>query len=209
MGEDNFSKSTGGDIVIDAHQNNKQGRQLFIFAMVFVTIFFIYVTFFHPHSSPDYVHNVQEMAVQAAPPPPPKQETPPNTETAAVAETAKAPEASGPWVSTPETIAKGQAMFKVNCAICHGEKGLGDGPAGQSLKPPPRNYSEGKWKFGNSTIALFNTVSKGSPGTSMAAYEGILPEADRWAIIHYVKSIGKNIVDPTDAEIKAFKGKKK
>src|SRR5262249_28841049 len=114
-----------------------------------------------------------------------------------------------PWTATPEKVAKGAAIFKTNCALCHGEKGTGDGPAGAALKPPPRNYTEGKWKFGNSTIALFNTVTHGSPGTSMAAYESILKDDERWAVVLFVKSIGKNVVDPSPAEIKAFKEKKK
>ena len=30
-----------------------------------------------------------------------------------------------------------QSLFAVNCAICHGASGLGDGMAAGSMKPPP------------------------------------------------------------------------
>jgi mono/diheme cytochrome c family protein len=182
-------------IVNNAHQNNKNGKRLFIFAMVFVLVFFVYVTFFHQHSSPDWVNNLpkQEEAAPAASAPAPQ----------------AAAEAKDPWVSTPELVARGEVVYKTNCALCHGEKGMGDGPAGAALNPKPRNYTLGKWKQGNSIIALFNTVTHGIPGSSMAAYESVLPEADRWAVVNYVRKLGKNIVDPTEAEIKAYKAKKK
>lgn len=197
MADDKNQKPSSDGAVKNAHQNHKHGMQLFVFAMVFVCVFFIYVTFFHPHTSPDYVANVKEKIAQevAAPAPAP-------------AATAAA-EAAELWTSTPEKITKGEGIFKTNCALCHGEKGAGDGVAGKALKPPPRNYTEGTWKFGNSTIALFNSISKGSPGTSMAGYESILKEDERWAVVAYVKTLGKNIVEPSAAEIKAFKEKKK
>lgn len=173
---------------------NKGGLYVFLFAMVFVTIFFIYVTFIHEHSSPDY-----------------KKPAPAAGTTAAVSPEAQrvAQVPSGdPWMSTPEVVAKGEALFQVNCAVCHGPKGAGDGPGGKALVPPPRNMVEGQWKFGGSPFQLMKTVSNGSPGTSMASF-GHLPEADRWALIHYVRSLTKNKVEATDAEIKAFKEQKK
>jgi len=39
-----------------------------------------------------------------------------------------------------EFIAKGKVLFNTNCKSCHGEKGLGDGPAGAKLNPQPRNF---------------------------------------------------------------------
>jgi len=196
MGE-NQKPSDSDGVVNNAHRNNSHGKKLLIFAMVFVNVFFIYITFFHPHSSPDHIKEVK--AVMAA------DTTPP-----AAAQPAAAPAAGGgdPWVETPEKLTKGETLYKTNCALCHGDKGMGDGPAGQALKPPPRNFTEDKFKFGNSTIAIFNTITNGSPGTSMAAYKDILPEADRWAIALHLKKIGKNIVDPTEADIKSFKEKK-
>ncbi len=205
MGDNNYSKSSndgsgdGPNTVKNAHRENANGKRLFIFAMVFVVVFFIYITFLHPHSSPDYVKEVQTKVVTDAAPP---AQAPPATEVAAAV-------AAEPWVSNPEVVAKGQALFKTNCVLCHGEKGLGDGPAGQSLNPKPRNYSDGKWKQGNSILAIFKTISKGVPGSSMAPYEGLLGEEDRWAVAQFVRSIAKNIVDPTAAEIKAYKEKKK
>ncbi len=198
MGDNNNSDGS----VKNAHLNNKHGKQLFIFAMVFVTVFFIYVTFIHQHSSPDHVKTVKDQVIADAAAAAPAPGTPP-------AEPAAAAAAVEAWTETPEQTAKGEALFKVNCALCHGPKGLGDGPAGAALKPPPRNYGEGKWKFGGSTIAFYNTITNGSPGTSMAAYKEILSDSDRWALAIHVRKLGKNTSEPSAAEIKAFKEKKK
>ena len=174
---------------------NKGGLYVFLFAMVFVIVFFIYITFIHKHTSPDYKKPAASADAPAAVP--------------AAAAPAAQPAAGGdPWVSNPDSVAKGEALFQVNCGVCHGPKGLGDGPGGKALNPPPRNMVEGKWKLGGSPFQIFNTITNGSPGTSMASF-GHLPETDRWALVHYVQSLTKNVVAATDAEIKAFKERKK
>ena len=88
---------------------------------------------------------------------------------------------------TPELIAKGKALFLVNCASCHGNQGLGDGPAAAALNPKPRNFHEGYWKYGGGIARVVQTISTGSPGTAMAAFTNI-PLEDRFAIAHYERS---------------------
>jgi len=43
--------------------------------------------------------------------------------------------------------AKGKADFEMNCASCHGTSGMGDGPVGKTLTPPPRDFTKGEFKF--------------------------------------------------------------
>jgi mono/diheme cytochrome c family protein len=43
---------------------------------------------------------------------------------------------------TPAMIEQGRAIYKANCAACHGEGGKGDGPAAGALKPPPRDHTD-------------------------------------------------------------------
>ena len=33
------------------------------------------------------------------------------------------------------------ALYAQHCAVCHGDKGHGDGPSGKFLKPPPRDFA--------------------------------------------------------------------
>ncbi len=60
--------------------------------------------------------------------------------TGSPADTAKpAPAAS---VVSPAVLEKGKALYKTNCAACHGESGKGDGPGAGVLKPPPRDHTD-------------------------------------------------------------------
>ena len=94
--------------------------------------------------------------------------------------------------SSPEMIAKGKAAFTTNCVVCHGDKGDGNGVAGAALNPKPANFTDAAYKYkgGNTPEKLFKTVSEGLPGTAMTAF-GHLPEQDRWALVHYIRSLKK------------------
>jgi len=89
--------------------------------------------------------------------------------------------------ATPELVAKGEALFQINCASCHGPKGQGDGPRAAELNPRPRNYHTEKFRYGASGSQVFNTITNGSPGTSMPSF-ALLPPQDRWALVHFVRS---------------------
>src|SRR5215813_1258120 len=91
--------------------------------------------------------------------------------------------------------AKGAQIFNQYCATCHGPQGLGDGPVGKTLNPPPRNFQEGKFKYGNTDQDHFDVITNGaaSKGGSplMAPWGKVIPEADRWALVKYVESLKK------------------
>ncbi|CAN5594091.1 hypothetical protein BH10BDE1_BH10BDE1_31350 [soil metagenome] len=108
-----------------------------------------------------------------------------------------------PWLPNADMVKHGAAIFKTNCAMCHGAEGKGDGIAGKALKPPPRNFVEGKWTRGGGEIAMFTTIQNGSPGTSMQAYKDALPAKDRWAVVQYIHSITSNVVHDSEADLKA------
>ncbi len=47
-----------------------------------------------------------------------------------------------PFPPTPETLAAGQQLFTDNCVLCHGEKGIGDGPGAKAIKVKPANFTD-------------------------------------------------------------------
>src|SRR5258705_12332413 len=64
-----------------------------------------------------------------------------------------------------EVASAGAEVFKSNCASCHGDTGQGDGPAGTTLYPAPKNLVELQSRVGDDY--LFWRISTGKEGTAM------------------------------------------
>lgn len=90
--------------------------------------------------------------------------------------------------STPELIAKGKEVYKTQCLSCHGEEGKGDGIAGVTLNPKPRNFhsTEG-WTNGAEFTSIYKTLQEGITARGMASYSNLPPE-ERFALIHYIRT---------------------
>ncbi len=102
---------------------------------------------------------------------------------------------AGPTSALAQDAAKGAEVYKLYCVTCHGEKGDGQGPVGKTLNPPPRDFSKGDFKYGGTDKDIFEVISNGaaSKGGSplMAPWGAVIPEADRWALVKYVRSLKK------------------
>jgi DMSO reductase family type II enzyme heme b subunit len=96
----------------------------------------------------------------------------------------------------------GKAVYEARCALCHGVKGDGKGPAAELLLPAPRDFTTGVYKIrstANKVPAdqdLFRIVTEGMPGTSMPPWN-VLPEKDRWNVVAYIKTFaGDKLKEP-------------
>ena len=87
----------------------------------------------------------------------------------------------------PDAAVDGAKVFQVNCEPCHGPQGYGDGPSGAALDPKPRNLSKFVPSVGDDY--LFWRINTGSPGTSMAPWQGILTEEQIWQVIAFVRTL--------------------
>ncbi len=96
--------------------------------------------------------------------------------------------------------ADGKMLYTINCASCHGVDGQGDGPRAAGLNPPARNYKTQSFKYGDDVASIYNTLEKGSPGTSMPSFS-LLPPRDVWAMVHYVRTMIPNPTPTDDAII--------
>ena len=96
-----------------------------------------------------------------------------------------------PWISSELLLAHGDKAFQIYCSSCHGKTGLGDGLAAAGLKPAPRNLVKGAWTKGGDSVALYKTLVQGIEGSSMVSFS-YLSKMDRWALVHYIRSITKN-----------------
>jgi mono/diheme cytochrome c family protein len=99
------------------------------------------------------------------------------------------------WAEETEAE-RGRALFARQCAPCHGPEGRGDGPAAWLLQPKPRDLRAARhrlvstWEGDPTDDDLFATISRGMPGSAMPSWRH-LPEADRWALVRFVKSLSE------------------
>ncbi len=92
---------------------------------------------------------------------------------------------------SPAVLAHGKQLFDVNCVMCHGATGKGDGVAAPALTPRPRDFSSAQgWTLGYTIANIYQTLSDGVNGTGMAAFDALSPP-DRFAVAHYVQSLGR------------------
>ncbi len=105
----------------------------------------------------------------------------------------------------PALMARGRALFAQTCAACHGPEGRGDGPGGEGLKPPPRNFTQpAGWVNGYRIEDIYKTLREGVKGSGMVSFS-YLSRRDRMALVHVVQSFGAFNHGPEDpAALKAL-----
>ena len=86
-----------------------------------------------------------------------------------------------------EAATEGGKVFHSNCEMCHGPQGHGDGPAGGSLDPKPKNLAVLQEGVGDDY--LFWRISEGKPGTAMVAWKGILSEEQIWQLVSFIRTL--------------------
>ena len=101
-----------------------------------------------------------------------------------------------PVTSDETSLERGVALYSTNCASCHGDGGMGDGPAGAALDPAPSPIAHTSQMMADDY--LFWRVSEGGVqfNTSMPPWKDILDEQARWDLINYVRALGTGTVQP-------------
>jgi mono/diheme cytochrome c family protein len=107
-------------------------------------------------------------------------------------------------ISSPELLQKGKELFKANCSSCHGDNGEGNGSASATLNPKPRNFhSLQGWTNGSKISHIYKTLQEGITKNGMASFS-YLPPADRFALIHYVRSFATGHPVDTPQELQGL-----
>ena len=91
---------------------------------------------------------------------------------------------TNPSQATPESLARGKALYETHCLPCHGTEGHGDGPVGQKYVPQPMNLAT-DYVQQQSDGQLWYTITWG--GVVMPFYHDAIVAADRWNVVNYVK----------------------
>ena len=93
-----------------------------------------------------------------------------------------------PYADNAEATAAGKKLYKQMCAICHGNKGKGDGIAGMGLTPRPADFSLAEIQE-QSDGALYWKMTEGR--APMASYKDALKEEQRWQLVNYLRTLKK------------------
>ncbi len=89
----------------------------------------------------------------------------------------------------PPDVQQGAAIYAQNCAACHGDKGLGDGPQsmqlpvtvpGLGLEDVARQASPADW---------YKTVTQGNLDRFMPPFVGALSDQQRWDAVAYALTL--------------------
>lgn len=91
--------------------------------------------------------------------------------------------------SDSASLARGQELYEQNCATCHGETGIGNGPAAPSLLPPPADLTlHARW---HSDEQLDWFIANGVQGTSMVAFADQLDAEQRADVINQLHALAR------------------
>jgi mono/diheme cytochrome c family protein len=96
--------------------------------------------------------------------------------------------ASEPVPAGGASLQRGAVLFGINCALCHGEQGHGDGPLAPFFDPAPANLA-GEEVQSLSDDAIFLVISEGR-GIMPAIRENLSPE-ERWDVINHVRTFAE------------------
>jgi mono/diheme cytochrome c family protein len=85
------------------------------------------------------------------------------------------------------SISRGETLFKINCVMCHGETGEGNGPVAGLIHNKPANLTSIITQSKTDGI-LFTTITNGVEGKMPPMVEN-LTVRDRWDVINYIRTL--------------------
>src|SRR5262245_25344336 len=101
--------------------------------------------------------------------------------------------------NSDEVQKRGRMLYTRHCAMCHGEKGKGDGPAArlhaERSKRAPQDLTDAKVQNAMSDGEIYWKVTTGFKEGGqivMPAFSDEIPkDEDRWKVVHYVRALGR------------------
>ena len=110
-----------------------------------------------------------------------------------------------PLPMTPENLAVGQTKYNQYCALCHGMDGLGPMSKSRSSATergmiPGNNLTDERvYKLSRERPGeIFHVITAGA--AIMGSYAGQLEPLERWAVVHYIHTLGMVQNPPSVAE---------
>lgn len=92
---------------------------------------------------------------------------------------------TNPREASAEVLAEGGALFAIYCAVCHGAGAGGDGVIAPHFPRMPDLTLDHVKQFPDGY--LYSLIGRG--GARMPGYAESLSRSERWALVHYVRSL--------------------
>ena len=105
---------------------------------------------------------------------------------------------ANPVANSDEVQKRGRMLYQRHCAMCHGDKGKGDGPAArlhaERSKRAPMDLTDAKVQASMGDGEIFWKISTGFKEGGqiiMPTFSDEIPkDEDRWRLVHYVRALG-------------------
>ena len=94
---------------------------------------------------------------------------------------------TNPVPSDDVSISRGKTLFTINCIMCHGETGDGNGQLAAMIANKPANLTSIITQS-KTDGALFMTITNGVDGRMPPMVEN-LTVRDRWDVINYIRTL--------------------
>jgi mono/diheme cytochrome c family protein len=96
--------------------------------------------------------------------------------------------ASEPVPATANSLQRGGVLFDINCVMCHGQTGAGDGPLAKYYNPPPANLTSERVQA-IPDEQLFMVLTQGW-GRMPSIGENLRP-VERWDVVNHLHTLGQ------------------
>ncbi len=85
-------------------------------------------------------------------------------------------------------LERGRVLYARNCAVCHGVRGQGNGPAAKGLPKTPADFTDLRKMTGVSDATLRAKIIRGGMGTGMPYWGRLFNEEETQALLSYLRS---------------------
>jgi mono/diheme cytochrome c family protein len=92
-------------------------------------------------------------------------------------------------------VSRGELVYQLQCANCHGDQGRGDGESALKLRPPPRDFAARPWRFEPTRESIRRVILEGIPGTAMPSARAAVLESDLDDLVEYVHALAHREVE--------------
>ncbi|HEV2398828.1 MAG TPA: cytochrome c [Candidatus Sulfotelmatobacter sp.] len=120
-----------------------------------------------------------------------KPSTPPSQNSSSYASIpVEAAKAQNPVKSTPESIARAKKWWTLDCAMCHGASGNGQGEIAKDMKLKLVDFTDSNTLKDHTDGEIYYVIKNGH--NDMPAEGPRIKAEDGWDLVNYVRSLAKS-----------------